>query len=143
MGNGNLSENQLCDIAREEYGYAEIRSPGSGTKDVAYPDVALVKAVYDRDYGIYEKTISTKVVAVELKNNNHGTAWYDKQEIKELADWADRAGADAYAGLKPDMRTFDQWFFIPIDELHETEKGYSIRKQDHERALSIADILES
>lgn len=141
MGNGNFSENQLCDIAREDYGYAEIRSPGSGTKDVAYPDVALVKAKYERDYGVYEKKISTKVVAVELKNNNDGTAWFDKHEIEELNEWADRAGADAYAGLKPDLRSYNQWFFIPTDELHKTDKGFSIRKADHERALSIDGIL--
>lgn len=140
MGKGSNFENWLCDYGREQ-GYAELRSPGSGTKDVAYPDVVLLKPIYERDYGIYEKYQRHHVVAFELKANSDGTAWFDTHEIEELEEWADRAGASAYIGVKPDLRTFDKRFFLGTSQLHKTENGYSFRKQDQERAISIDETL--
>lgn len=141
MGHGPNSERELASRGWK-HGYATLRAPGSGSIDRPSPDVVLIKAVYRRDYGVYEKYLDTHVVAVELKNNPDGTAHFDKHEIKELNEWAERADADAYAGIKPDMRKHDSWYFIPTVMLNETNKGYSIRKKDHENAKCLQQILK-
>lgn len=127
MGKGSKAENELVKFGWKN-DCAVLRSPGSGSVDRPSPDVILVK---DRD-----------MVAVELKCSSSGTAQFQQREVEELKRWSNRAGAKAFCGVKPDMRKFDNWFFIPLHSLHETKGGnYSIRLVDHERSYSREEIL--
>lgn len=128
MGKGSDAENELVNYAWDR-GYSTLRSPGSGSVDRPSPDVIIIDS-------------RGTIVATELKATSDGTGYYDSHEIRELDEWTERAGGEAYAGVKPDMRSHDQWYFIPIDELHSTGSGnFSIRKSDWDKALSREEIL--
>jgi Holliday junction resolvase len=128
MGKGSDAENELVNYAWDR-GYSTLRSPGSGSVDRPSPDVIIIDS-------------RGSIVATELKSTSDGTGYYDSHEIRELNEWTERAGGKAYAGVKPDMRSHDQWYFIPIDELHSTDSGnFSIRKSDWDNALSREEIL--
>lgn len=128
MGKGSDAENELVNYAWDR-GFSTLRSPGSGSVDRPSPDVIIIDK-----YG--------NISATEMKSTSDGTGYYEEHEIKELREWTARAGGKAYAGVKPDMRSHDQWYFIPIDELHQTDSdNFSIRKSDWVNALSKEEIL--
>jgi Holliday junction resolvase len=141
MGDGDKAERQFVNKAWE-LGWADLRAPGSGSRKRASPDVVAMRENYTHPNGIYKKRQGVKIVCAELKNNKDGTAHFAKREIAELDRWATRAGADAYVGVKPDLRSFDQWFFLPIVNLNETNRGFSLRKSDHSIALGLEDVLD-
>jgi Holliday junction resolvase len=112
-----------------EHGWAPLRAPGSGSIDRPSPDVILAKEPI--------------IKAIELKSESNGTAWFEGREINELEEWCYLAGAIPYVGVKPDLRKkeHNQWYFIRTGKLHKTDGGFSIRKQDHDRAKSIQELL--
>lgn len=139
MGKGVQAERDLCDILEDQYGYACLRSPGSGGRtERARPDILAVRD--DRGRG---ESIWRSVHVVELKNSPDGTATFDREEVEQLQEYAERAGAYAWVAVKPDRRSHDSWYFVMVPwEVHETPEGnYSIRQQDHEDALSIEEVF--
>ena len=143
MGKGIQAERDLSDILEDQYGYAALRSPGSGGRtERARPDLLAVKT-----YEVVHKEAdlvrpSWDVHVVELKSEPDGTATYDREEVEQLEEYAERAGAFPWLAVKPDLRSHDQWYFIPTNEAHETPEGnYSIRQQDQEDALSIEEVF--
>ena len=138
MGKGSNAERELARIGWEKYGWATLRAPGSGSIDRPSPDVIFINAQYDRDYGIYEKKQHTEIIAVELKNHPNGTATFKEQEIEELIEWSNRAGAKPYVGIKPDLRKHDQWYFEKPKNLT-VSYGFTQAMQEH--ADSIEDLF--
>ena len=141
MGTGYHEERELEQLL-QKWGYATLRAPGSGgrTQD-ARPDVIAISGEYHKTNGVNEKLRGHRVYAVELKANSDGTAYLDSHEVEELEEWATKAGAKAYVGIKPDLRTFDGWLFYETSELNETENGYSVTKSMHENAKSIEEVF--
>ena len=141
MTKGYSAEREL-ETLLQKWNYATLRAPGSGgrTQD-ARPDVVAISGEYEKTNGIYEKLKRHRVYAIELKANSDGTAYLDSHEVEELEAWAEKAGAKAYVGIKPDLRTFDGWLFYETSELNETDKGYSVTKSMHENAKSIEDVF--
>ena len=116
------AERELC-AKLWSRGYGVLRAPASGSVDRPSPDVVALKG--------------SGGFAIELKANADGTAHFDKQEILELNEWADRADLTPVVIVKPDLRTFDGWLVLHSTHLNETEQGYSLRKQDHEDCASL------
>jgi Holliday junction resolvase len=133
MSNGSAVEREFINLLSDEHGYACLRAPGSGgATDRDRPDaVALRAGKMDPDAGF----------AVELKKRPDGTVRFETAEIDALERWARRAGVEPFVVVKPDLRTFDHWLVMHTSNLHETETGYSIRKQDHERCRSISEVF--
>lgn len=129
MGKGSNAENELVEFFWEK-DFAVLRSPGSGSVQRASPDVFA--------------TDGQTRIAVELKSHPEPTdAFFKSHEIPELSEWGNRCNADCYVGVKPDMRSYDQWYFISVDEVHETDGGnYSIRSCDLDKCLSREDLLK-
>lgn len=129
MSKGEVAERDLVTWFWER-GYAALRAPGSGSIDRPSPDVVAIRAVG-----------STRIVAIELKAQPEGTATFKSDEISELEGWANLCDATPYVGVKPDMRSHSQWYFLRTSDLHETPEGnHSIRKQDHGRCLPRAEL---
>lgn len=123
---GSNAERELCTKLWNK-GYATLRAPGSGSIQRPSPDVYAI-----RNSGMYYQQY-----AFELKANKDGTARFEEKEIQALIEWSERASAMPVVGIKPDLRTFESWLFMPAVELHETDTGYSIRQQDHEECRSM------
>jgi Holliday junction resolvase len=124
--NGANCERELCtELWKKQY--ATLRAPGSGSIDRPSPDVVAID----------KSTRETSVYAFELKASQDGTAHFSREEITALDEWANRAKAYPLVGLRPDMRKFDGWLFQEVRELHETDKGYSIRLKDHDDCFSL------
>jgi len=82
------------------------------------------------------------IIAAEIKKRPDGTVTFTREEIEALERWAETAGAEPYAVVKPDLRRFDHWLVMHTSILHKTENGYSIRKQDHDRCESISTLFK-
>jgi len=124
---GSNTERQLSNILEDDYGYACLRAPASGgATDRARPDLVAIN-----NNGIY---------AIELKSNKDGTAHFSRKEILQLNEWADRAGATALVGVKPDLRLkeHDSWYFLITGKLNGTSGGnFSLIKKLQPAAKSI------
>jgi Holliday junction resolvase len=130
---GSDVEREFINLLSDEYNYACLRAPGSGGRTQRErPDAVCLRAgAMDPDARF----------AVEIKKRPDGTVRFEKFEIDALNRWAKRAGVEPYVIVKPDLRTHSQWYVMHTSNLHETEKGYSIRKQDHERCRSLKEVF--
>jgi len=136
MSKGMDAERELCAILWDKHQMATLRAPASGSIDRPSPDVVALKGLLG---GV--GMASSLSFAIELKANKDGTAHFDEHEIEELEQWADRAGAEAYVIVKPDLRTFDSWLVYHTSELNTTEQGYSIGKRDHDKAKTLSEVF--
>jgi len=148
MGKGSDAERELSNLLEDEYDYACLRAPASGgATDRARPDLVALKVKHNLEidhsgYPVGDGEIPNFVTAyaIELKSNSDGTAHLDSHEVAELEEWAYRAGAKALVGVKPDLRSYDQWFFLETGELNETKSGnYSLNQSHHDKAKSIEE----
>jgi len=122
---GSNTERELSNILEDSYDYACLRAPASGgATDRARPDLVAIKG--------------SVTFAIELKSKSGGTAYLDEHEVNELEEWATRAGATSLLGVKPDLRSFESWFFISTNELPQTDSGnYAFNQSMHDKAKSI------
>lgn len=127
MSKGEVAERTLAEDAWER-GFASLRAPGSGSIDRPSPDVVI---------------FGDPIAVIELKADSDGTATFEEEEIVDLETWAVRCDADAYVGVKPDLRSHNSWYFLETWDLNRTKSGnYSIRKEDHSDCLSMDDLFE-
>lgn len=112
-------------------GYAVLRAPASGSKvaRVVYPDVLAVK--------------DGRVLVFEVKTLARYKAIYIyKQKIDRLAEFARRAGGEAYVAVK--LKDISRWFFVPVDTLRSADGGfYAILREQLDGALSLEDLLRA
>jgi len=134
MGSGTDAERELATLLWDK-GYSTLRAPASGSIDRPSPDVVAIK----QHSGIYIP--HKESYAIELKANKDGCANFPAQEIQELEEWADRAGAEAYVIVKPDLRTFDSWLVYHTSELNTTEQGYSVNQSMHDKAKTLSEVF--
>jgi len=137
MTKGTDTERELCTLLWEK-GFATLRAPASGSIDRPSPDVVAIKQKHQLSQ--YDGSAAYPY-AIELKANADGTAYFDSHEITELEEWADRAGAEAYIIIKPDLRSFESWLVYHTSELNTTDNGYSIGKQDHDKAKTLSEVF--
>lgn len=139
MSTGYVAENELWNWFMDN-GYASLRAPTSGgsTKRIS-PDLVALKrknVTYPNSQDTPE--FETECHAIEVKKRDDGTVSLSTEEVLDLDKWATRAGGTAWIVVKPDLRTFDSWLCMEVDDLHKVESGnFSIRKQDHDQCLSL------
>jgi len=133
MGKGTRTERELVRTLEDDYGWAALRAGASGAAtDRDRPDVLAVRErVCPRRNGWAPLRTLSECVAIELKAAADGRVHLDGDEIDALRAFADRAGADAYVVVKPDLRSHDHWHVFALWELHRTDGGnYSVREAD-------------
>lgn len=132
---GSADERELSDYLEDEFGYAAMRAPGSGgATDRPRPDLIAVRK---------ESLTPPRAngFAIEHKSRKDGTVTFTREEIDALVEFAERGGLTPLVTVKPDMRSHEQWFCLDARELNRTDKGYSVRKADHDRAKSLKEMF--
>ncbi|SIS00033.1 holliday junction resolvase [Haladaptatus litoreus] len=133
---GSRDERELSDLLEDEYGFAAYRAPASGgATQRARPDI-----IATRDCGEFSILLA-EGFAIEHKSRKDGTVTFTRDEIDALVEFADRGGLTPLVTVKPDMRSHDQWYCFDARLLNRTAKGYSVRKQDHERAKTLGEVF--
>jgi len=129
---GSNVEREFINLLSDEYGYSCLRAPGSGARTKRpRPDAIALKS----------EGMATVGFAVEIKKRPDGTVTFTQAEIDALNEWATIAGLKPYVVVKPDLRSFDHWLVMHISNLHQTDMGQSIRKQDHDDCKSISEVF--
>jgi len=120
---GDRAERELSNWLEDEAEWYAQRTGSSGAAtDRARPDVIAARAT---------ESGGSEVVAIEVKARSDGTGQFDRAEVEDLIDLAERAGAIPFVAVKPDLRLYDQWNVFAARKLHETDGGnYSVRKSD-------------
>ncbi len=105
---GSAAERELIGIFAKE-GFSVIRAAGSGTNDLAGPDLVALK--------------DGLVLAVEAKAWNKSNLSISRLQFGDLIAWATRAGCQAVIAWKYPRQG---WFFLLPEAFHETGKAHAI-----------------
>lgn len=105
--------------------WAAFRAAGSGSMKYPCPDVIAGN--------------SLRKMAIEVKYIDNTNKYFSKKEITELREFAHIFGSEAWVAVKFQGKG---WFFISVEDLKETDKGYSISTKELElRAFSFEDLI--
>lgn len=96
-----------------ENGWAAIRSAGSGSSHYPSPDILAGKL--------------GRRIAIECKVTSEERKYFPSDEIKNLQYFAKHFGAEPFVAVKF-VKT--KWYLFTIEDLKETENGYSIKQSD-------------
>ncbi|MCC7574696.1 Holliday junction resolvase [Candidatus Woesearchaeota archaeon] len=99
-----------------EFGWACIRVAGSGSSKYPSPDLLAGN--------------NLRKFAIETKTTSGTNQYFSKKEIIELKDFAGRFGAESWVAIKFKGCS---WFFLSLEDLVETGKGFSASKSLCER----------
>lgn len=112
MGKGSAGERWLVNYVEDDLGYYAQRTGASGgATSRNRPDVIMSAPGY--------------LYFAEIKNRNTPTQRFKKQEVHDLVEAAERAGAIPVLVARPDLRKYDHAHCYFPDELKENEKTYS------------------
>lgn len=116
-GKGTRGERWVVNRIEDDIGYyAQRTGTSGGGTNRNRPDV-VASGVVGGD---------TLLVFIELKCRSTPTQRFSKEEVHELQEAAERAGAVPYLMSKPDLRTYEQVHLFRPEELKENKKSYSI-----------------
>jgi holliday junction resolvase Hjr len=96
-----------------ECGWAAIRSPGSGSAQHPSPDIIAGNCV--------------RRIALECKVSKTDSKYIPKIEIDQLVEFSRLFGAEPWVAVKFKS---SGWFFMSIEDLHETQGSYAIKRTD-------------
>jgi len=102
---GTRSERELLKMFWDK-NFATIRSAGSGSMPLPSPDL-LVGG-------------NGRVLAIECKALKSGSKYFAKHEIKELKEFSEKFGAEAWVAVRFDNKG---WFFVSVNDLGLSKKG--------------------
>jgi len=108
---GLNAERELVHLLQEK-GFAALRIAGSGSTKYPAPDVIAIKA--------------KRILLIECKTSKTDSKYLTQKEIEELKEVANIMGGEPWVGIRIDKK---DWFFIPVEELQETEKNYVVNKK--------------
>ena len=117
---GYAAERSLVHIL-SGMGYMVIRAPRSGSISLASPDVIAAK------HG--------KLLVIECKSRK-GAFSVPIEQLDELKEWRDKAGARAYVGWKISRKG---WTFLHLDDVY-SNRGNIGKKFAQEKGISIEAI---
>ncbi|MBI2583537.1 MAG: hypothetical protein HYW25_02620 [Candidatus Aenigmarchaeota archaeon] len=95
---GYRSERELLHLLYKQ-GWAVIRAPRSGRVGIPTPDIVAAKA--------------GRLVVIECKSRAEAFA-VEKEQLLQLAEWEQRAGAKAYIGWKQSRKG---WSFLRLNDV--------------------------
>lgn len=96
---GYRAENEMVHTL-SKMGYMVIRAPRSGRIDLPSPDIIAAK------HG--------KLLVIECKSRN-GAFTVPLDQLDQLREWRDKAGAHAYVGWKISRKG---WTFLHLDDVY-------------------------
>jgi len=127
---GFTCERELARILWRE-GFAVIRAPASGSRArrIFYPDIVAVK--------------NKRILVFEVKLlKKYRPVCVESYKINRLVEFARRACGEAYVAVKIIREA--RWFFIPVEILKVTEKGfYCATREQLSRALGLEELLKT
>ncbi len=107
-------------------GWAGIRCAGSGSARTPSPDLVVGN--------------SSRMLALEVKTTKDEKKYLTKKEVEELREFAKRFGAHPMIAVK--LRN-KEWFFISVQDLHSSEKSYSVNPSLLEKkGLGFQDLIK-
>lgn len=90
-------------------GWAAIRVAGSGLTKKPNPDVIAGNGV--------------RRIAVECKTTKQIRKYLTREDVNQLIEFSRKFGAEPWFGIRINNM---KWYFIGVEELEQTEKGYVI-----------------
>lgn len=121
---GSDGERELIDLFWE-LGWVAHRIAGSGSSKYPSPDVLA---------GNGKRTL-----AIEAKVTKEDRKYFLKEEISALLEFSRLFGAEPWVSIKFGK---ESWLFFSLEDLKQTEKGWSIRKEDGKhKGLLIEEII--
>lgn len=131
MTKGSRGERYVSNKIEDELdAYAQPTGASGGATTRNRPDVI----------GMQSRGLKTRAYFFEIKSRDDGMVRFSKEEVRELQEAAERAGAQAVLCTKPDLRKHDHCHCFFPDELKENEKSFSIVKS-HLPGRPLADLF--
>ncbi len=122
---GINAERELVHLFWEANGWSAIRVAGSGSSPFPCPDVLAGNRI--------------RKLAIECKTVNAKSKYLTEKEINQLNKFSGVFGAEPWIGVK----FKSDWFFLSIDDLKKTEKGYAISKDlARKKGLLLDELIE-
>lgn len=107
-------------------GFAVMRAPASGSKvkRAMYPDVVAIKR--------------GRVAVFEVKSRSkEETMYLDREQVKKMIEFAERAGGKAFVAIKISGR---DWVFIPAERLEPTNSAYRVGREAIAEGLDVEQL---
>ena len=106
-------------------GFSVVRIAGSGTSPLPAPDIIAIR--------------KGRIIAVECKARKASHLAIALEQVKELRDWASRAGSESLVGWKIPRKG---WFFLKPGQFNKTEKFFIIsQKNAMKRGKSLEEVI--
>lgn len=106
---GSRIERELVNLFWDTKEWAVVRSAGSGLSSNPNPDLIASNG--------------KRYVAVECKGIKGGTKYLEEEDIKQIVEFANLFGAEAYIGIR---FNHEGWYFLIPEDLKKTPNGYTI-----------------
>jgi len=106
---GINAERELIHLFWNTDSWSAIRAAGSGCSRYPSPDVLAGN--------------SLRKLAIECKSSKEDNIYLEKKEINELKEFGRRFGAEPWIGIRINLK---EWFFLTLEDIKETENGYSV-----------------
>ncbi len=122
---GTNAERELIHMFWQVEGWVACRVAGSGSMQYPSPDLIA---------GNKEKK-----VVIECKATASDYQYLTKQEVAELVQFSQRFNAEPWIGVR---FTREGWFFLKPEHLNETDKNFTIsREQIKQKGIKFDNIL--
>jgi len=108
---GINAERELVHMFWKTKEWSAVRVAGSGSSHFPCPDVLAGNKI--------------RKLAIECKTVNAKSKYLTNDDINQLNEFADVFGAEPWIGVK----FKSEWFFLSMDDLKKTERGYAISKE--------------
>lgn len=95
--------------------WASVRIAGSGS--MRYPSADILA------------TNKLRKLAIECKTAKKPWKYIEKEDIKQLKDFAELFNAEPYIAVKFDRK---EWLFLTLEDLEETDKNFMINTEKAE-----------
>jgi Holliday junction resolvase len=92
-----------------EKGWAAVRTPASGAARFPCPDVIASNKV--------------RMLAIECKTSRKSSKYLQNSDLDSLRGFSSVFGAEPWIGVRFNNQ---DWFFINLEDLRKTNKGFSI-----------------
>jgi len=116
-GKGSRGERWVVNRVEDELGfYAQRTGASGGATSRNRPDI-IASGVVDGE---------VMLLFIELKCRSTPTQRFSKEEVRDLEEAAERAGAVPYVMSKPDLRKYSQPHLFQPSDLKENAESYSI-----------------
>ncbi len=108
-------------------GWAAVRIAGSGS--MRYPSADIIA------------TNKLRKLAIECKTSREPSKYIQKEEIKQLQEFASYFNAEPWIGVKFDKA---EWLFLSIPDIEATENAFVITKESaQQKGLLFEEIIKA